>query len=753
MELMSNQVFRLLRDNAVGAYPAGIYRVIFDEVIIEKTVCVCIQMTDKKITIQRTGRPKKSSTKKAFKKPPAVLIGNLLWMDRDYLEMLESKKHLILVEVEREGIYHEPIESEKDKKIFSERCQVMSDFLDPIKMKESIIVNAGLGGLVRDAKAKTGSSRSTVYKLWSILCRLGISDISLLPRHDRCGAPGVSRPCSPKGRKKAGRKTTKQRVAKLNGVTLEPEQPGMSAEWRASIMAADMQIKTAVKPSMPKRCSLILESAFVKKYTHENGQLVSIDPKLGEYPNNRQIRRVLENEIPRLQQILQKTTIGHFNRSLRGLVARNWKGVGGPGHTWAIDSTVGDIYLRSSLNRAWIVGRPIVYIIVDIWSTAIVGFHVCLTGPSWSTAKTSLFNAVGDPDLLGELWGYEPIRSLNPLPTMCYQLMCDRGEYLSKAASITAAELIPSMAYAPPYRPDLKGLVEVLHRIEKDAQFLFIPGAMDYRRAEFDLRKSRSGESVMTVREYVQYLHLIFALYNLTADRSHRLDAHMAAAGVFPSPSGLWRWGFEMNIGVQRAISQADLITKLLEPDTARVGRSSIVYAGNDYYCPTSLIEEWTTLARNSIGWQIPISKYPGPVGRIWTPNRSGNGLLDLRISDQAKASAEVTFDELIDSVAYRQMGNIDVAHQKALYSLDTLRKVEALRDNAIRLTKEAILKSQGTKPTITEARGLETACADNPSASETQTAEKIRDEAMEAHEEMMHAMLGSINNEMCSDV
>jgi hypothetical protein len=227
----------------------------------------------------------------------------------------------------------------------------------------------------------------------------------------------------------------------------------------------------------------------------------------------------------------------------------------------------------------------------------------------------------------------------------------------------------------------------------------------------------------------------------------------MAAAGVFPSPSGLWRWGIEMNIGVQRAISQADLITKLLEPDTARVGRSSIVYAGNDYYCPTSLIEEWTTLARNSIGWQIPISKYPGPVGRIWTPNRSGNGLLDLRISDQAKASAEVTFDELIDSVAYRQMGNIDVAHQKALYSLDTLRKVEALRDNAIRLTKEAILKSQGTKPTITEARGLETACADNPSASETQTAEKIRDEAMEAHEEMMHAMLGSINNEMCSDV
>ena len=115
------------------------------------------------------------------------------------------------------------------------------------------------------------------------------------------------------------------------------------------------------------------------------------------------------SELTRLQRILEKTTKAHFKRALRGLTARNWEGVAGPGHTWAIDSTVGDIYLRSSVNRAWIVGRPIVYIIVDIWSTAVVGFYVCLTGPSWNTAKVSLFNATADPALLGDLWGYEPI--------------------------------------------------------------------------------------------------------------------------------------------------------------------------------------------------------------------------------------------------------------------------------------------------------------------------------------------------------
>lgn len=748
MELRSNQVFRLLHDKASGEYPAGIYRVIFDEAAINKTICVCIQLAGpEKVT--RGGRRKLEKTKNPRKKSPTPLIGELLWMERDYLERLQAHKLLITVEIEREPIYFIPIESPKDQEIFSQRRRAMAGFLDFEKMKESILVHEGLGGLVRDAVVACRVCRAYVYKQWSTLCRLGVSEISLLPRRDRCGAPNVSRPCDPGGRKKAGRKTRTQRVAKkASGIDLPPKQPGMSSEWRAAIMAADNQIKTPVKPAMPKRRTLILNSAFVKKYRLENGVLVPIDPKLGEYPNNQQIQRVLEVEIPRLKRLQQKTTLGHFKRSLRGLVARNWKGVPGPGHTWAIDSTVGDIYLRSSLNRAWIVGRPIVYVIVDVWSTAIVGFYVCLTGPSWNTAKVGLFNSVADPALLGELWSYQPILSLTPLPTMCYQLLCDRGEYLSKAASITAAKLIPSIAYAPPYRPDLKGLVEVIHRIEKDAQFLFEPGAMDARRAEYDLRKSHPDESAMTVGEYVQYLHLIFSEYNLTANRSHRVDAHMAAAGVFPSPAGLWRWGHEMGIGVQRAIPQADLITTLLTPDTARVGRSSIVYAGNDYYCPTIQAEDWTTTARNFGSWKIPIHHYPGPVGRIWTPNTNGEGLLDLKISDQSKTSAEVTFDELTDSISHTQMQRAEVAHQKTLYALQTLRKVQALRNNAIQLTKEAISKAHGVTPTMTEARAVEVACASSPRGSEAQTTEKLHDEVMEAHEEMMRAMLSAGDDE-----
>jgi hypothetical protein len=743
MELMHNQAFRLLEECGNGAYPVGIYRVIFDEAAINKTVCVCIQGLES-VRTNQGGRRRLEKTKMPRKKALSKLIGELLWMNRDELVQRDHAGTLKRIEIEREAIYFPSLEPIKDRETYERRCSAMANFLDFNKLKEEILLHGGLGGLVREAIATTGVSRSYVYKQWSTLCRLGISEISLLPRRDRCGAPFVRRPCDPGGRKKAGRKTVRQRLETVDRVVPAPEQPGMSSEWYAAIIAADKRIKTPVKPRMAKRYNLILESEFVKHYRQVGEKLEPILPNRGEYPNLQQVRRVLEHDVPRMQRLLEKTTKGHFNRSLRGLVARNWQGVAGPGHTWAIDSSLADIYLRSSINRAWIVGRPIVYIIVDIWSTAIVGFYVCLTGPSWKTAKISLFNAAADPLLIGDLWGYQPILSLVPYPTLCYQLLCDRGEYLSKGASLTAMKMALDLAYTPPYRPDLKGLVEVLHRIAKDEQYLFAPGAMDARRAEFDLRKSHPAESAMTVRAYVQYLHEIFGRYNLTADRSKRLDAHMVAAGVFPSPAGLWRWGHEMGVGFGRAIPEADLITTLLEPDKARVGKSSVVFAGNDYLCNIEGSAHWTTIARNHGGWDLPIHRYPGTVGRIWTPNTNGHGLLDLRISDQANASAEATFDELADVLMFKSAQRADISHSRTLQNLQSLHNTTELIKNERRLTEEAVARDSGTRPSMSEARTMEVAVGNGDSGSESKAKEMLRDDAMQAYEEMMHNILHS---------
>lgn len=749
MELIHNQVIKLLDDGAKDVYPPGIYRVIFEEPITGIVVTVCLQRLTEDPRAPRGGRPKLKCTKRPRKKSLPNLIGELIWMERETLNRLDDRSCLIPVTIERESIYLQELAKEsKAFRVYELRLLAMRCFLDFENLKESIIVNRGLGGLVKEAMNAANVSRYFVYKQWSLLCRLGFSSMSFRPRFDRCGAPGVSRPCDPNGREKAGRKTKGERIERLFGKNVEPQQPGMSTYWRLRIMAADRSIK-GIKPKFDKRYTEIINSAFVAEYKDDHGTLTLVKPELGSYPNHAQVRRVLKESIPHLERILEKTTKGHFNRSLRGLRARNWKGVAGPGHTWAIDSTIADIYLRSSIDRSWIIGRPIVYIVVDVWSTAIVGFYVCLSGPSWNTARIALFNSCADPALLGELWGYQPILSLNPLPTLAHRLLGDRGEYLSKGASLTAVKIELNLSYAPPYRPDLKGIVEVLHRIEKDAQFGFIPGAIDMRRQEYELRRIRPEDSVLTLSEYVQFLHIVFAEYNLTADRRRRVDAHMAAAGVFPSPSGLWRWGHAVGVGFQREIPASELFTSLLEADTARVGRSSIQFGGNDYYNPDVDQLHWTTIARNFHSWEIPVSYYPGSVSRIWSPNPNGSGLMELLLSDQSRTSAKTTFDEMVDAFTYAGLRQNEIEHQRLMQKIQMLRDKKDLVAQATLLTQAAIAAASGPKPTIQEARQFELADSGIAGNFPESVVTTPVDDAMDAHQAMMRAILHAKNQEL----
>ena len=751
MDLIANMTFRLRADEQSGTgYLAGIYRVILDDPRRQTTIAVLIQPEEGRIQVRHGGRKRKGDDqlKRPRKKPPQPLVGELIWMDRGLLLRLHDEKLLMPIEIERDAA---PVLSGRGEVEYKRRVLAMAGFLDLKHLQDCIVAHNGLGGLVKEAMASAGASSVFIYRQWSKLCRYGIDAKSLIPRRDRCGAPGVARPCDPstagKARMKSGRKTLAQNIARAYGQEIASGQPGMSTEWAAAIRAADRQIPSP-KPAWPARCRLIARSAFCSKAIEKEGKFELVLPEKGMYPNNGQIRRALEVLNTRLDRVIERTTKRHFQMAQRGLVARNWQGVAGPGHTSAIDSTIGDLYLRSSVNRAWIVGRPIVYILVDIWSTAIPGFYVCLTGPSWNTAKISLFNAASDPALVADLWGYHPILGLDPAPTLSHTLMCDRGEYLSQGHRATALKLIPLTSYAPPYRGDLKGAVEVLHRITKDAQFQFIPGALDFRRRELELRKVNPADCVLTIREYVHYLYELFSLYNLTADRSNRLDALMAAEGVHPSPAGLWHWGHAAGIGYRRQALQNDLISELLPSDKAWVRRDAVRFAGCDYMSPEVKEAQWTAIARNLGGWELPIHYYPGSVSRIWTPNVGGAGLLPLQISDQSRASPELTLDEWSDCLALETMKRSGRQHESMRQSLTAHERIQQLLATAKRQTADAIGRSTGKAPPMSEARLIETAATVHPSRSEAKVAEEVRDEAMQAHEAMMSALLHSANGD-----
>lgn len=350
------------------------------------------------------------------------------------------------------------------------------------------------------------------------------------------------------------------------------------------------------------------------------------------------------------------------------------------------------------------------------------------------------------------LRAYDMRQSLFPTPTLPARLLCDRGEYLSKRAKATGMKLLTTLSYTAPFRPDLKGVVEVMHRIMKNVQYHFIPGAMDARRKEYDLRRSNPAAATMSVRQYMQFLHECFYIYNLTADRSNRLDAHMIAQGVFPSPAGLWRWGHVMGIGFSRAQSQAELITQLLPTGEARVTRNGVVFRTNRYSAPVVETEQWTTRARSvRDSWEIPAQYYPGSVSRIWTPYESGNGLIDLTISDHSRADPALTHDEMVDAFAFQKLKAADVEHQRVQEAVLGYHRMELIRKQATEETRAARQRARGLTPTIREARAIENEFA-GQLVGEVRGTAKTRSDSKSNYDAMMGDLVQAMDAESMHD-
>jgi putative transposase len=709
-----NDTFKIIGSDL---YDSGIYRVVLD-IPDEKRVGV--------IRIDNDGQNSHGGRRigagnKRKKKAPLPFLTKLDFLDRDQLICLEREKLLYFLEIEYSvrTLFGEL--DEKDKKLFDKRKLVMQEVLNLDGLKDEILVHRSVASILKRAMKAHGVSKNFAYKCFSLLVRFGFDAKSLTPRFSNCGAPGVLRPCEPGGRKKAGRKTNHERLSMHAGGLPKYVQPGMRTAWAEMILAADSTIRSP-KPSYPIRAEKILRSSFFKKYTfNTKGELAEVKPELGTYPNIKQIVRVLKRDITRINRIIEKTTKSHFTRSQRGSRGHNWEGVSGPGHTWEIDSTIGDIYLRSSINRAWIIGRPIVYVIVDVWSTAVVGFFVALSGPSWEMASTSIFQAAIGEAFKAELWGREPRQVLFPEPTLCASLRTDRGEYLSVNERTTALDLTFMTEINPAYRPDLKGLVEVLHRIGKDKQYHFVPGAIDARRKEFDLKKFRPEQSALTLPEYVLYLESVFREYNLKANRSHRLDVHMKAQGVTPTPAGLWAWGHAVGIGYEKNHLQSSLITKLLPRSECKVTGKGLMFGGNFYESPEIELTELTTVAKADGNIIMPCHYFPGPVKNIWVPHPHGQGVLRLDISEFSNASNDCTWDEVVDTHVYDTTKNPIREHQRIMDAMREQELQEQIIEEAKKATAAAIEEDAGNdKPTMTEARDVERAESGPTTEAET---------------------------------
>lgn len=277
-----------------------------------------------------------------------------------------------------------------------------------------------------------------------------------------------------------------------------------------------------------------------------------------------------------------------FEMNQKAVLGESTSEAYGSGSMFQVDATIADIYLVSRDNRNWIIGRPVLYIIVDVFSRYIVGFYVGLEGPSWMGSMMALYNTVRNKVELCEEYGIKINESDWNCSNLTESLIVDRGELESTKPYNLINNLGINIKVLPPYKPNWKGIVEQSFRRLNSKSLHWLSGTVkrEFRiRGEKDYRK----DALLNLYEFTQIvIHSILYFNNTYMDYYIRGE-DMKAEGIEAVPSLLWEWGKQHRSGLLRTFPE-DIVKLNLMP----YANASITYRGLQfkklrYSCPEDI--------------------------------------------------------------------------------------------------------------------------------------------------------------------
>lgn len=564
----------------------------------------------------------------ALSSNPLPQIKNVLLI----LDQIESG----LIEKISEDPYFRLIDEDKlDNKHKVIRDTAWDIISDAVSCEPNIYYREERGALIQKIMEKHSVTKSLVYKYLRKYWQRGKNKNTLLPDYHKSGGKGKAKTL---GQKKLGRPRTR---TDIQGINVDAETK------RIFKVALNKFYYTAKKNPLTTAYELMLKEFYSEGSRFEDGIEKPILKDADVWPSFSQFKYWYYKELNLEKTISTRKGKKNYELKHRKILGKSDAEVMGPGAKYQIDATVADVYLRSRYNKDWIIGRPVIYVVIDVYSRMVVGIYVGLEGPSWLGAMMALANTASDKVQFCSEYGINISEQDWPCRYLPDAILADRGEMESKKVNTLINALHIRIENTPPYRADWKGIVEQCFRTLNTKTKPFLPGFID---TDFRQRggKDYRLDAKLTLPEFTEVI-IRCVLYhnNIHWMENFNRDEIMIAGDVNPIPRELWNWGIANRSGFLRVINEDIVKLNLMPTEIATVTEAGIKLKNLRYNCDIAMKEHWFEKARNRGSWKGEISYDPRNMDSIYFRTDNGRNFEKCYLIN-AERYGNKTLDEII---------------------------------------------------------------------------------------------------------
>lgn len=393
-----------------------------------------------------------------------------------------------------------------------------------------------------------------------------------------------------------------------------------------------------------------------------------------------------------------------YQQTSRAIIGNSLQDTLGPAELYQIDSTILDVYIVSRLNRN-IIGRPVLYLILDVYSRMIVGVNITIEPfNSYQGVKGALINAMSDKGKFCRKFHISIDKEEWNVSCVPTRILADRGELLSGNIENAIANLGIIIQNTPPYRGDMKGIVEkAFERIHSYIKPL-VDGVVEnkFNKVERGAEDYRLKAN-LTLEEITQIIIKGILFHNNHhVLESYESDGITLENNIPKIPSKLWEYGIKVKKGLLRELPEEVVKINLLHNKEISITAKG-AKMGKLYYVSKYTLEQgFYQRARIEGSFRVRVSYDPNNLSEIYYIKEDGLSYDTLTLVTYMEHYKGMNEEEINKMFEYEERLNKEASKKEIREKIVLFDEIEKITNKAkkeqLRSKDNTISKTQRLK-------------------------------------------------------